>query len=310
MKKTLIALAAVAATGAAFAQSSVTLYGVADVAVGKQSNVAADKFRAFAADKLNNGDSRFGLKGTEDLGAGLKANFNFEAGVNIANGATGTSGGNLFSRGAWVELAGGFGSLRAGRSLSPSFYGIAAYELTGTANYSSLVGQFGLGAGSRNDAMVAYTTPSLSGLTVTVGHVLAGNDANTTLAGNQSKLDLNAIYTAGPLTAAATYGKVQEAAKASTSFGGAYNFGSFKLAASYQDPADARKGFTIGATAPVGPVALTFDLARDTGSATKSTDYVLEAKYALSKRTFAYGVYHRDGSAKSNTVGVGVRHNF
>jgi predicted porin len=60
----------------------------------------------------------------------------------------------------------------------------------------------------------------------------------------------------------------------------------------------------------MGPVTLTADLARDTGSAVKSTDYIIEAKYALSKRTFAYGIIHRDGSAKVNTTGVGVRHNF
>jgi predicted porin len=67
MKKTLIALAAVAATGAAFAQSSVTLYGVADVAVGKTNaaglgNGRNDKFQAIASNVLNNGNSRFGLK--------------------------------------------------------------------------------------------------------------------------------------------------------------------------------------------------------------------------------------------------------
>lgn len=308
MKKTLIALAAVAATGAAFAQSSVTLYGVADIAAGKQTN---GKFQAYAHGKINNGDSRFGLRGTEDLGGGLKANFNFEAGVNIANGATGSSGGNTFSRGAWVELAGGFGSVRGGRSLSPSFYGIAAYELTGIANYSALVGQFGLGAGSRNDAMVAYTTPTMGGLTATVGTVLSGNDASTA-AGNQSKYDMNVIYKAGPLTAAMTYGKVQGEEK-SWSLGGSYNLGAATVAVSYQDPKGANKGFTVGVSAPMGPVTLTADIAR-VSSGAKNTDFVLEAKYALSKRTFAYGVVYRDGAvsgaSSTNYYGVGVRHNF
>jgi predicted porin len=62
---------------------------------------------------LNNGNSRFGLKGTEDLGGGLKAAFNFEGGINIANGAGNTSGGQLFSRAANVSLMGGFGEIRA-----------------------------------------------------------------------------------------------------------------------------------------------------------------------------------------------------
>lgn len=308
MKKTLIALAAVAATGAAFAQSSVTLYGVADASLGKATG---GKFAASASGILNNGDSRFGLRGSEDLGGGLKANFNFEAGLNLATGATGSSGGNFFSRGAWMELAGGFGSVRAGRSLSPSFYGIAAYELTGAANYSSLVSQFGLGGGSRNSAMVAYTSPNMGGFSVTVGHVLAGNDYDAVTVGNQSYTDLNAIYKAGPLTVSGTYAKSSTSgAKAATSVGGSYNMGFATIAASYQDPSDARKGFTVGASAPMGPVTLTFDLARDTGSAVKSTDYVLEAKYPLSKRTFAYGVVHRNGGTEITSTGVGVRHNF
>ncbi len=303
MKKTLIALAAVAATGAAFAQSSVTLYGVADMAVGKQTN---QKFKAFAAERLNNADSRWGIRGSEDLGGGLKANFNFEQGVNIATGGTTTGNGNSnpFQRAAFLSLTGGFGEVYGGRRLTPHFFSIASYELTGTANYSVVSSLFGYGGAARNDAFVGYTTPNMNGLTATFGTRLAGNSA-----GNNEKYDLNVIYRSGPIVASLGYDKTKNATR-NVSFGGSYNFGAVKVAASYQDPSDARKGFTVGASAPMGPVTLTFDLARDTGSTVKSTDYVLEAKYSLSKRTFAYGVLHRDGSAKVNLVGVGVRHNF
>jgi len=302
MKKSLIALAVLAASGAAMAQSTVTLYGVADLAVAKTTGV---KLAANANALANNGNSRFGLRGSEDLGGGLKANFNIEAAVNLANGATDA---NMFQRAAWMELAGGFGSLRAGRSLSPSFYGIASWELTGTANYSAVANMFGFGAGTRNNVMVTYTTPNLGGLTASIGHVLEANGVVNGHA-NLNKWDMNVIYSAGPVTAALTYGKVENGVK-SASLGGSMNFGAVKVAASFQDPAGAVKGFTLGASAPMGPVTLTADLARDTGSAVKSTDYIIEAKYALSKRTFAYGIIHRDGSAKVNTTGVGVRHNF
>jgi predicted porin len=297
MKKTLIALAAVAATGAAFAQSSVTLYGVADVSVAKATGA---KVAASANGLLNNGNSRWGLKGSEDLGGGLKANFVFEAGVNLATGATDA---NTFQRNAFLELAGNFGSVRAGRSLSPTFYGIAAYELTGAANYAVIGSQFAFTNSTRNDAMIAYTTPSMGGLTATLGVKLAGNNAG------KQKIDSNVIYKSGPVIVGFTYAKV-DGEKKSVSLGGSYDLGTVKLAAGFFDPNDARKGFSLGASAPLGPVTLTFDMARDTGSAVKSTDYVLEGKYALSKRTFAYGVLHRDGSAKVNTYGVGVRHNF
>lgn len=319
MKKTLIALAAVAATGAAFAQSSVTLYGVADMAVGKSNQAglgfANDKFQAVASNVLNNGTSRFGLRGTEDLGGGLKAGFNFEAGLSLATGAGNFSGGNLFSRAANVSLMGGFGEIRGGRSLTPSFYSVATYELTGTANYSVVANQFNFaGAGPRDSALVMYRSPSFGGLTVDFGAVMAGNAVYTagTPAVNKSKSDLGVTYAAGPLAASLAYNKVS-GAKANSALGAKYNFGAFAVAGSYQDPAGAKKGFTLGVSAPMGPVTLTADLARATAGG-KNTDFLLEAKYALSKRTFAYGVYMKDGAvtgAKStNAFAVGVRHNF
>jgi predicted porin len=137
--------------------------------------------------------------------------------------------------------------------------------------------------------------------------VLSGNDASAA-AGNQSKYDLNVIYKSGPLVAAFTYAKVQGVDKG-WSLGGSYNLGAATIAASYQDPTGANKGFTIGASTKAGPVMLTFDIARVT-SGVKNTDFLLEAKYPLSKRTFAYGAFHREGQAKVNTYGVGVRHNF
>lgn len=343
MKKTLIALAAVAATGAAFAQSSVTLYGVADVAVGKVNDTAgatavtlsngqptttaaqlansgrlglgSDKFQAIAANVLNNGNSRFGLRGTEDLGGGLKAGFNFEGGINIANGAGNTSGGELFSRAANISLMGGFGEIRAGRSLTTSYYSIASWELTGAANYSVVANQFSYaGAGSRDSALVMYNSPSFGGFKVSASTVLKGNNVYNNVANpaGAAKYDLAATYAAGPITASLAYNKVDGTEK-NVVIGGKYDFGTFAVAGSYQDPAGAKKGFTIGASAPMGPVTLTADIARATDTANKNTDFLLEAKYALSKRTFVYGVYMRDGAVTGKSVNgyaVGVRHNF
>ena len=314
MKKTLIALAAVAATGAAFAQSSVTLYGVADVAVGKANAVGLgfgnDKFQVVANNTLNNGNSRIGFRGVEDLGGGLKAGFNFEQAVNIANGATEA---NQFQRAANMSLMGGFGEIRAGRSLTPSYYSFASWELTGAANYSAVANQFKfVGAGSRDAAQIMYRSPSFSGLTVDVATVLKGNDAAAT-AGDQSKYDIAATYVAGPLAASLAYNKVSGATK-NVAVGAKYNFGAFTVAGSFQDPAGVKKGFTVGVSAPVGPVTLTADIARATNTADKNTDFLLEAKYALSKRTFAYGVYMRDGAVAGgksvSAYSVGVRHNF
>lgn len=299
MKKTLIALAVLAASGAAMAQSSVTLYGVADIAVQKTTGL---KFAAAANSTLNNGNSRIGFKGVEDLGGGLKASFNFEGAVNLANGATDAS---TYQRAAFVALSGGFGELYAGRRLSPHFYAIANYELTGTANYSAEGNTFGFGGSTRNDAFIGYTTPNLSGFKATVGTRLAGNQP----AGLGAKTELNALYNNGPLALGLGYDRTSGGSN-NKSFGGSYDLGQFIVAASYQDPAGAKKGFTIGGTAKLGANSVTLDIARDTGSAVKYTNYVLEAKEPLSKRTFLYQVYYRDGLNKKNSIAAGLRHNF
>jgi predicted porin len=327
MKKTLIALAAVAATGAAFAQSSVTLYGVADVAVGKVNTAAGaglsntisptlmTSSKLLLPTSLNNGTSRWGVKGTEDLGGGLKAGFNFEAGLSLADGSANKSGGQMFSRAANVSLMGGFGEIRAGRSLTPSYYSVASWELTGTANYSVVANQFNYaGAGARDSGLVMYRSPSFGGLTVDFGTVLAGNAFYTggTPAVGKGKNDLAVTYAAGPLAASLAYNKVSGQEK-NWSLGAKYNL-AFAVAGSYQDPAGAKKGFTLGVSAPMGPVTLTADIARATDTANKNTDFVLEAKYALSKRTFAYAVYMRDGAVSGgksvNGYALGLRHNF
>ncbi|MDP2417747.1 MAG: porin [Hydrogenophaga sp.] len=317
MKKTLIALAVLAVSGAAFAQSSVTLYGVADIAVGELKQ--ADKFGALANSGMNNGTSRIGFRGTEDLGGGLKASFNFEQGVSLADGGTDrtAAGVNLpiYQRAAFMSISGDFGEVAAGRRLTPAFFAKAAYELTGTANYSALGKQFGyssagVGAGARRDGLVTYTTPNFGGVTATVGTVFEGNNAS-------KPMEFNVIYRGGPMVVAFQMDSASNTApgaKRGSSIGGSYNFGVAKVAASYQDPAGPKKGFTLGASAPVGPVTLTADIARATNDAGKNTDLLLEVKYALSKRTFAYGAYQKDGQVGGvkaiNGYALGLRHNF
>lgn len=307
MKKSLLALAVLAASGVAMAQSSVTLYGVADASLTKITDKSA---MLSTNDRMNNGNSRFGMRGVEDLGGGLKASFNFEAAVNMGTGATDST---TFQRGAYVALDGSFGQIYAGRRLSPMFYSIANYELTGTANYSAEANMFGFGAGSRNNSFIAYTTPSISGFKATVGTTLKGNQTGN----NGANTEFTATYNQGPIAIGMGYetqAYVVGASKKYGHIGGAYNFGNFTLAASLQDPSGAKKGFTIGGSMMFGATSLALDFARDTGSAKKSTDYVLELKQPLSKRTFAYGAVHHFGetaAAKASTgLGVGVRHNF
>ena len=309
MKKSLIALAVLAASGAAMAQSSVTMYGVADLSLAKSNGVSA---QMSGNGVMNNGNSRLGVRGVEDLGGGLKASFNFEQGINAESGATDA---NTWQRNAWVALSGGFGKFQMGRSLNPSFWGVAAWELTGTANYSAVANQFGFAGGpSRNNSMFMYTTPDMGGFSGTLGYVAKPDN------GGNAKVDMNLKYANGPLAVALSYFKVNSQPKG-LALGAAYDFGMFKLAASLQDAPGASKGFTLGGTVPVGPVALTLDIARENGTGMKNTDILVEAKYALSKRTFTYAAYYKDGDSNGaaaggyktgakNHLGLGIRHNF
>ena len=321
MKKTLIALAAVAATGAAFAQSSVTLYGVADASIVKTTGKST---MMSSAGTMNNGTTRWGVRGSEDLGGGMKAGFNFEQGLSLTTGDVAKAGGGEFGRAAFMTLSGGFGELRLGRTLNPSFYSVAAWELSGTANYSVVMNQFGgTTAGVRNSSQIAYTTPDMGGFSATMGYILKGNNTVGAVAANPAtgaaavpgvqaaKVDLNVIYKNGPVAVALGYNKTSGDEK-NIAVGVNYNLGPVVLAGSIFDPKGDSKGFTLGAGMQAGPVNLVLDVARDTHF--KDTDILVEAKYPLSKRTFAYAAFLRDGKGKAakniNNLGLGIRHNF
>ena len=303
MKKSLIALAVLGFAGAAMAQSSVTLYGVADAGLGKAKSAGDTKVNMQSAGTMNNGTSRLGVRGVEDLGGGLKAGFNFETGLSLENGNTSTAGAGFWGRAANLWLGGNWGTFQMGRTLNPSFYGVAAWELTGTANYSVVGNTYGYVGGARNSSEFSYKTPDFGGLTAKLGYIMKADN------GGNAKWDLNVIYANGPIAAGLSANKTK-GQKVGYALGGKYNFGNFAVAASYSDNHKVRRGFSIGGTANFGAASVTLDLTRDTKNLAgkKYTNGLLEGKYALSKRTFMYAAYLRhDGN---NNYGLGFRHNF
>ena len=303
MKKSLIALAVLGFAGAAMAQSSVTLYGVADAGLGKAKSAGDTKVNMQSAGTMNNGNSRLGVRGVEDLGGGLKAGFNFETGLSLENGNTSTAGAGFWGRNANMWLGGNWGTFQMGRTLNPSFYGVAAWELTGTANYSVVGNTYGYVGGARNSSEFSYKTPDFGGLSAKLGYIMKADN------GGNAKWDLNVIYANGPIAAGLSANKTK-GQKVGYALGGKYNFGNFAVAASYSDNHKVRRGFSIGGTANFGAASVTLDLTRDTKNLAgkKYTNGLLEGKYALSKRTFMYAAYLRhDGN---NNYGLGVRHNF
>jgi predicted porin len=301
MKKTLIALAALAST-AAFAQSSVTLYGVLDAGITK----GADSKTTFTGGGVN-GTPRLGVKGSEDLGGGLSAVFQIETGLNDGKEAASSLG----DRGAFVGIAGAFGTVTMGSSvLTPSFYARAATDPSATNNYG--IAKFA--GATRLDNSINYTSPNLSGLTLRVSMVQS--DDNGTTAKNAT--DISAVYNNGPLTVAAS--SSDNGVDKGSFYGAAYNLGMATVFVNKVDTAattTAVAGVTAaaaaaeytsyGVSAPFGAWTLQAD--KRTKKSAADDTYVVSAQYALSKRTSLTAYTSKTEGAKS-AVGAGVRHNF
>ena len=345
MKKSLFTLAALSAFAAgAYAQSSVTLFGIADAAVRQVKNGSAGSQKQLASG--SNATSRWGLRGVEDLGGGMKAGFHLESQINFDNG---TADANKFwGRRATVSLMGNFGEVRMGRDYTPTAYNTFADEF-GIVGVGSR-GIFSYGAGSnlgspattvlRADNTVGYFLPNMGGL---YGHLqmAAGEGVN----GNKY-VGGRLGYEAGPINIGFAYGKTETGATTpdfknyNIQFN--YKFGFATLHTLYDvkewSPRKT-KDLSIGATVPVGPGALKVGYTRADRSggtagsgfsdADDSTRLGIGYVYDLSKRTAMYTTYGQVsnkgaarssvlytspagmlGGEKSSGLEFGVRHTF
>ena len=182
-KKSLLAVA-VLGTAAGFAcAADVTLYGVADaglVYTNKKVTSNEDatvKTHNFGLESGVNSGSRFGLKGTEDLGNGLKVGFKLENGFNTDDGTLGNDG-RLFGREASLTVSGDFGALSMGR-MGGVGSGAGTYNLfTATADAfdGGNVDVMGLVTTDRYDNMITYQTPKFAGVQATFQYSFKGNN--------------------------------------------------------------------------------------------------------------------------------------
>lgn len=264
MKKSLIALAALSAltgTLAAHAESgsSLQLYGLIDAGVrsdsaaAKSSTGATGSQTQFSSGVLNT--SRFGFKGTEDLGGGLRANFNLESGFNTGTGAT-SSTSNIFDRRAIVGLENQWGRIDLGRNTTFNYDLQAGYindplgqELTNNKQYAAVaattVNPLGtlVGGGldtSRRDNMVKYQSPVWAGASLGLAYSF-GNVAGSTAANSSVQAMLK--YDVNPLQLGAAYDRLRDVAgrnQTTWTLGGNYLFNGLRVTAGYtQMEADA-----------------------------------------------------------------------
>ena len=173
-KKSLIAVAVLGATAFSVQAADVTMYGKVDtglqfksneVTVGNEAKIDSD---TFSMETGRNSASRFGVKGTEDLGNGMKVGFKLENGFKSDSGELKTSN-TLFDREASVSVYSDFGTLSMGR-MGGVGSGAGTYDLvfaTADAFDGGSGSIFGFATSSRYDNMITYQTPKFAGLQVT-----------------------------------------------------------------------------------------------------------------------------------------------
>lgn len=323
MKKTLLSIAALAATSGAFAQSSVTLYGILDASVEHVSGYPGRVARV-ASDNLLS--SRLGFKGSEDLGGGLRANFVLETNVKPDTGANGGGTARFFDRAAWAGLQGGFGELRLGR-IDSSIGALAGdTKILGAQPYDDLkIAPTRAGNTYRRvDNAITYVLPTfVSGLSAQLQYSTAvGTSAavGTETAGSDAgkAFGLNVKYVAGPFSAGVGYLSAKDEAasqpannaanrkgNATLVFAG-YDFGVLKLTGYYDAEtrvfanADRLTVAGIKVGVPIGAnflITASVAQASNVVAAASNSDHddavisSLKAVYSLSKRTSVYGLF-------------------
>ncbi len=339
MKKSLIALAVLAASGAAMAQSSVTLYGVVDTGLTYSKGAESVYGLTHVGGNTN---SRLGFRGVEDLGNGLKATFNLEAGMGVDDGTDYFTGsGMAFRRTSTVGLEGGFGSVRLGRMLTSSYLAASRYDAFGdTGIGGSLAWHSQTGYQARTQNAVSYTSPNLSGFKIGAEYGFG----EQVKARDSRYFGLGATYDNGPLSFGAGYDRANNIGSDDLTtwhLGGAYNFGVAKLLAFYKQTkykdvfvggSEKFKTFGLGVTAPVGAageVKASYNHYKVSDDGGKANQVSLGYVHNLSKRTALYGTYsyikNKDGLAlqlngamagaglkngKQHGLQAGIRHAF
>ena len=329
MKKSLIALAALAAT-TAFAQSSVQVVGVFDPSIASQETTYGNNNKVSQQFVRNNsqGTSQITFKGTEDLGGGLKANFLYEndfdtrfdaygaggqttpaaagsvsGGVKIGTTNFGSNGGEQF-----LNLAGGFGTIALGAPNTPSLFSQSANPF-GT----KIGGAFGLvNSGKvRNNNTVMYSSPAFSGFSASLAYsfktVADTNPATASqIAVAADKTDIGLTYANGPLVAmftsfktGATGSTAATLEKTDNNLTATYDLGVAKLGAGYftqkQTGNVDKQGTQLFATVPLsGALSLLASYAQVDDKTATNADAKMTAvglKYAFSKMTSVYARY-------------------
>lgn len=340
MKKAI--LASILAAGTAVAQAqAVSVYGVVDTGI-QSYDTGAGKITRSADSSWET--SRFGVRGSEDLGGGLKANFQLEGLLVPSTGSVGsTTATETFNREAWVGLSGGFGEIRMGRQDVTYAQDIDS-GVTQAGNFAlrPINGGTNVELGTDQKNVIKYITPQvIKGLTIQLG--FADNAAGATTDAQAKQRGISVDYKVGAARFLAGYQKNDGATRAAerdfTVYGASYDLGWASVGYTYGEgdvsTTGEVKNTTHAATARV-PLGNGFALhgvyaqAKDGSKTTEGTGkgYSVILSKEFSKRTLMYAAYTAvDNQANStmsmtpvtapasagldtSAVTVGMRHRF
>ncbi|WP_082498209.1 porin [Pseudorhodoferax sp. Leaf267] len=349
MKK-FAALAVLAAVSASsYAQSSVTLFGIADATV-QFGRGNLENNSGMGSGGLNS--SRIGFRGVEDLGGGLKAGFWLEAGYNLNNGngnGQGAQTGLAFKRRSTVSLMGdSWGEVRLGRDFTAVYNNVYdAFGDNGTGAILEGIDLVTYGVQTRTDNAISYFTPkTLGGFNAQLQYYRNGRSLSPTNNADSvgNGYGIRVGYENGPVNVGVAYGEtdfdtgapvVTRVDTKNVNIGGSYDFGVAKLLLTAgQDkgevPGDSAKTryYAVGTTVPVGVGLIRAGWTRvsERDSDARADKFAVGYVHNLSKRTALYTTFaylkNKDGSSLSlngsstsaggNSKGldIGLRHAF
>ncbi len=301
MKKTLIALAVLTVSGASFAQSTVTLSGQLDIAYQKMDG-------SKAAITETHG-SRFRMVGTEDLGGGLKANFNIEHRLKLQDGS---GNANFWNGISTVGLSGSFGTVNLGRQYTAGFLS--------ANNKADPFGGDGAGALRAVGMRTTNTNGTLRvassvGYTNNFGPVSVHLTTGDQLTGIKRHSGVALAFTQGPFSAG--FGKDSGADGTEvTNLYGAYNMGFATLTVGTGETggtAAKTKGMLVGVSVPMGAgvIKAGFASAEDADGEKTNSKFGLGYTHNLSKRTRIDTTYGNDSKASVKSgYDVTLTHTF
>jgi predicted porin len=292
---TCLPLAAVAQT------ANVQLYGIVDAAISSEDNGVNGNHTVLNSG--NQSSSRFGFRGSEDLGNGLKAIFNLEAGMAIDTGAGDSA---LFGRRSVVGLEGEFGQLTIGREYSPIAAVAGATDIGGQGFYGSNLSAFGstsAAAGGRLTRRLSnsinYKSAALSGFKLLATFSAAPNNAEPVTGPNNNLKGVGVEYANGGLYlggAYHTYKRVAGGDDKEYAIGAGYKFGDVEIKGNWMvaDPEAVVKftQYNLGAAMAFGPGKVFVNLQQNKlATGERGNAVAIDYTYSLSKRTNVYTGY-------------------